>query len=128
MKNYHVFKDFCEPLDECLFIHSLVENIKNILARYNIPQFQWTIDSIEKEMKIIKFIQAQKILKQIEIDFKKAISTLESYRNQKNQVAKKIIFAYEERNLQNYKNVLNQISDFKEMKKEFSKICEIIIS
>ncbi len=125
MKNYHVFKDFCEPLDECLSIHSLVENIKDILARYNIPQFQWTVDSIEKEMKIIKFIQARKTLKQIEIDFKKSISTLEPYRNQKNQVAKKIIFAYEERNLQYYKNVLNQISDFKEKKKEFSKICEI---
>ena len=125
MKNYHVFKDFCEPLDECLSIHSLVGNIKIILARYNIPQFQWTIDSIEKEMQIIKFIQAQKTLKQIEIDFKNAISTLEPYRNQKNQVAKKIIFAYEERKLQDYKDVLNQISDFKEKKKEFSKICEI---
>ena len=51
MKNYHIFKDFCEPLDECLSIHKLVENTKQILAHYNIPQFQWTVDSIKKEKK-----------------------------------------------------------------------------
>ena len=33
MKNYHVFKDFCEPLDECLSIHKLVENIKQIFIQ-----------------------------------------------------------------------------------------------
>ena len=125
MKNYHVFKDFCEPLDECLSIHKLVENIKHILAHYNIPQFQWTIDSIKKEMKIIEFIQARRTLKKIEIDFERAVSALELYRNQKNQIAKKIISSYEERNLKDYKDILNQISDFKDKKKEFSKICKI---
>ena len=63
MKNYHVLKDFCEPLDECLSIHKLVENIKQILAHYNISQFQWTIDSIKKEKKIVELIQAQRIAK-----------------------------------------------------------------
>ena len=76
-------------------------------------------------MKKIDFIQAKKTLKKIEIDFEKLIASLELYKNQKNQIARKIIFSYKNRHLKEYKNILNEISDFKDKKKEFVKLCNI---
>ena len=125
MKNYHIFKDFCEPLDECLRIHKAVENIKQILEPYNIAQFQWTTNVIKEESKAIKLNQGNRLYKQVEKDFEKFSSYIETYKNQKNQIAKKILSALEKRNLQDYKKALNQISEFKMKKENFSKICEI---
>ena len=51
MRNYNIFKNFCEPLKECLSIHNFVENIKQILSHYDVPQFQWSISFVKEEIK-----------------------------------------------------------------------------
>ena len=125
MKNYHNFKDYCEPLNECLIIHQYVEIIKRILLKYNAPHFQWTIGSIGKEIQTINFIQAQKTVKKIETEFKKAILALEPHKDQQNQIAENIISAYKNRNIKSYREALNKIEDLKARQKEFSKVCHI---
>ena len=125
MRNYNIFKNFCEPLKECLSIHNFVENIKQILSHYDVPQFQWSVSFVKEEIKKIDFTQAETTLKKLKLDFAKLISFLESYKAQKNGIAKKIIVSYNKRNLQEYKEILNEISDFKDKKKEFENLCNI---
>ena len=125
MRNYNIFKDSCKPLEECLSIHNFVENIKQILSHYDAPQFQWSVSSIKEEIKKIDFTQAETTLKELKLDFEKRISFLENYKAQKNRVAETIILSYKNRNLQEYKKLLNEISDFKDKKKEFNNLCSI---
>ncbi len=125
IKNYHIFKDLCEPLKECLFTHKLTEDINLLLSPKNIPLPQWTKNSIKELMGLIEYIQANNTLKKVKIEFKKAVDFLKPYERQKNTFAKKIIALYEERDLKNYNNVLLQINNFKDKKKEFVNLCEI---
>ena len=125
IKNYHIFKDSCEPLEECLSVHKCVETIKAILIPYKIPHFPWRIEAIREEMKIIQLVQAQKTLNKIKTDFEIKITRMEPYRNQQNQFAKKLIFACKKRNLKKYKDIYNQISGFKDKKKNLLNIKDI---
>lgn len=124
-RNYHVFKDFCEPLSECLSIHKLLEYIKDILSQNNISQPQWTFDSVQKERDTVKFVIEKKTLKILLDDFKRITSSLNPYKNQKNQIARKIISIVEDRNLEAYKKILDEISIFQKRKKYFDEICQI---
>ena len=123
-RNYHVFKDFCEPLNECLSIHKLLEYIKDILSQNNISQPQWTFDSVKKERDTVKFVIEKKTLKILLDDFKQIISSLNPYKNQKNQIAGKVISIVEDRNLEAYKKILDEISIFQKRKKYFYEICQ----
>ena len=132
MRNYHIFKDFCEPLEECLSVHKFVESIKQILSSYDIPQFQWSVNSIKEEIKKIDFTQAEITLKRLKLDFQKLIRFLENYKTQKNGMANKIVVLYKNRakkehNILNkeYEQILNEMSDFKDKQKIYDRICEI---
>ena len=132
MRSYHIFKDFCEPLEECLSIYKFVENIKQILSIYDMPQFQWSVNSIKEEIKKIDFTQAEITLKNLKLDFEKLISFLENYKAQKNRIANKIYILYKNRDQKEYhilnkeyEHIFNEISDFKDKQKAFDKLCEI---
>ena len=132
MRNYHIFKDLCKALKECLSVHKFVESIKQVLSSYDIPQFQWSVNSIKEEIKKIDFTQAEITLKRLKLDFQKLISFLENYKTQKNGIANNLIFLYKNRdkkedNILNkeYEKILNKISTFKSKQKIFDSVCEI---
>ena len=124
-KNYHVFKDMCEPLCDCLSIHRLLESINKHFLKNNIPQPQWTVDSVKKEACTVNLAMAQKELKIHQNEFKNIVSVLTPYKNQKNGIAKKIINAINNKNFEEYKKALDAASHFKTQKKDFSKFCQI---
>ncbi len=125
IKNFHIFKDFLEPLEECLSIHKRIEEVNKILSQSNIPKPQWTIDFIKESMKIVQYIKANNNLKKTKLDFERAILSLTPYENQKNEFAKNIIVAYKNRDGVFYKDILNKANNFKIKKQEFSRLCRI---
>ena len=124
-RNYHIFKNFCKPLSDCLSVHKTVEDVSGILLCNNISQPLWTPDSVKKEGDTVAFARAQKTLTTLLADFERIVSFLKPYENQKNGIAEKIIYAVGDRNPKAYKEALDQANDFKNRKKEFDKICQI---
>ena len=124
-RNYHIFKDFCEPLDECLFVHSLLEKINPILSQNNISLPYWTPDSITEEKERMLLAQSNKMVKQISADGQQFISFLEPYKNQKNKIANKIISAFNSRNTKEYEKALSDLNIFKNQQKDFDSIKQI---
>ncbi len=124
-RNYHIFKDFCEPLGECLLVHSLLEKINPILSQNNIPIPHWTPDSITEEKEKMLLAQSNKTFKQISQELQQLVSSLESYKNQKNQIANKIISSVKNRNTEEYKKALNDLNIFKNQQKDFGILTEM---
>ncbi len=118
-KNYHIFKDFCEPLHECLSAHKILEQINSFFSQNNIPQPHWTPNLVTKEKEKILLVQSKKNLTQIKLQIKKQLSLLESYKNQKNQIAHKIISAIENKNFEKYKTILDELNNFKNNQRAF---------
>ena len=125
IRNSHIFADLCEPLEECISIHACTESVKSILNNYNIPHFQWTIDCIKEEKERLELTQFQNALKKLEDNFDKNILSLETYKNQKNQMAVKMISAITNRDLETYTNMYHSAVHLKEKQEEFSKVVSI---
>ena len=125
MKYYHIFKDLCEPLEECLSIYDTIKSVEKILSKKNISQSKWAENSIEEVKKVLEKIQAKNSLKKIKSRFEASVSILKRYENQKNSLARELISCYEKRDLMSYKEVLNKADDFKTDKASFSKVCQI---
>ncbi len=124
-KWYHVFKDLCEPLEDCLAVHKSLTYIKPILASNNIFQPQWTVDSIKQESNVVNYVIASKELYNIQHDFKKLVAVLAPYKDQKNNIAQKLIIAIKGRDLVEYKKSINDIDTFQVRKKQFTELCQI---
>lgn len=124
-KNYNTLKDFCEILKDCLTINDFTKEIKGILERCKIPYPHLRLDSIESEISKIEYIIAQNEMQSIAEDFKNIVCVLEKYKNQKNNIAKKIIFSYASRDLKAYNSNLKGINLFKEMQIDLLKITKI---
>lgn len=123
---YHSYSDLCEPLEECLEVHKLVSELKKLLDEYpDIPHPKWRLDSLKEELKIAKVIDANKAKGKIEAEFENYISLLNLYRGQKNQIASKIIQAYQNRSIELFNEAVKHISDFINNKKEFQEISPI---
>ena len=122
MQKYHILSDHLEPLQTCIEIHKYLENIKNTLSSYNIPQFSCTLDSIKEEIQAIKFTQNKRELKNIEKFFKNMIEILMPYKDQKNGIAKHIILVCEKRDLKQYENIMDKISKLKREKELFAQM------
>ena len=124
-RNYHIFKDFCEPLDECLLVHGILEKINPILSQNNIPKPLWTSESVKKEAEKMLLAQANKTSKQLSNGLQQLTSFLESYKDQKNQIANKIIFAITNRSPEEYKKALIALDDLKKNQKDFFALNQI---
>ena len=124
-KNLYIFKDLCELLDKCLSAHKLLECVKEILSRNNISQPQWTFDSIKRESNTVEFAVARKKLKTVLADFNEIISFLIPYKNQKNQIAEKVISSIKNRDPEEYKKSLDEINAFTVRKQYFTELCQI---
>ena len=124
-RDYHIFYDRCEPLRDCLSIHSWLENVREILSRNNISQPRWTSNSFKEETEKIDFVLRENSLKGVANDFEIIKSSLKPYKDQKNQIAKKIISSIENRSLEEYKKALDSINLFQSQKRSFDKLCEI---
>ena len=122
---YHLCKDFCEPLEECLQVHKCVSNMKDILNKYLIPHPKWDLNSLKKELEVIKVINAKKIQKRISSEFEKDISILKPYSTQKNQIANQLIKAYRSRHIEMFSEAHTNISNFNKNKKIFQEILPI---
>ena len=122
---YHIFKDFCKLLSECLSVHKTVEDLNGILRRNNISPPLWTPDSVKKESGAAMFASAKRALKALQDGFERAVSDLKPWRNQKNGMAEKFICALKNRNAEEYREALSQKHDFLKSKEIFDKICQI---
>ena len=125
VRDYHIFKDYCEPLNDCLLAHKTVEDVKKILHQNNISQPFWNPDFIKEEKEIIDFTVAQKTITTLTADFEKSISYLKPYENQKNSIPEKLIIAIKNRSFEQYKQAFIQMDDFKNQKKDFDELCRI---
>ncbi len=122
---YHLCKDFCEPLEECLQVHKCVSDMKNMLNKYVIPYPKWDLNSLKKELEIVKVINAKRIQEKISSEFEKTISVLNSYSTQKNQIANQLISAYRNRNIEMFSEAYTNIFNFNKNKKIFQEIMPI---
>ena len=124
-RNYHIFKDYCEPLSNCLLVHESVEGVNQIYFSNNISQPLWNPDSVKKEIDTAEFSIAQKTLEILMADFERILSSLKPYTNQKNGIAKKFILAINSRSFEEYQKAFDQMNDFKNRKKDFDELCYI---
>ena len=122
---YHIFKDFCGLLGECLSVHKTVEDMNGILRRNNISPPLWTPDSVKRESGTVEIATAKRTLTALSADFEKIVSVLKHWRHQKNGMAEKFICALKNRNAEEYREALSQISEFLKSKEIFDKICRI---
>ncbi len=123
---YHSYKDLCEPLEECLEIHKFIRELKKLLDEYpNVPPPCWDSYSLKNEYAITKVIKARKEKNKVEAEFENYISLLNLHRGQKNQIASKIIKAYQKRSIDLFNEAIKSISDFINNKKEFQDIAPI---
>ena len=121
----HLFKDLCEPLKECLNAHKTMQQGKHILSQNNIPLQPWDAPFIKQLNKIIKWLQAKQTVSQIQKEFKTAAEKLEPYACLKTSFIKQIIASYKERNIKDYKNIIEQIQNFKDKQAFFVKMQKI---
>ena len=124
-RNYHIFKDFCEPLNECLLTHDLLEKINPILSQNNIPKPHWTAESVKKEQEKMSLAYSKNTLNQIISNLNKFIASLEPYKNHQNQIAYKIILAVQNKNSEEYKKALDELNNFKNQQEDFSKLNQV---
>ena len=114
-----------KPLEECLQVHKCVSDMKDILNEYLIPHPKWDLNSLKKELEIVKVISAKKIQENISSEFEKNISILNSYKIQKNQIANQLISAYKNRNIEMFSEAYTNISNFNKNKKIFQEMLPI---
>ena len=124
-RDYHIFKGFCELLNNCLSFHKTVEDVNRILLYNNISQPLWTSDSVKIEKRAMAIAVAKKTLTTLLADFEGFVSILKPYKNQKNGIAEKFIFAVKNRNPEEYQETLEEANNFRNRKKEFDEICQI---
>ena len=122
---YHLYKDFCEPLEECLQVHKCVSDMKDMLNKYLISHPKWDLNSLKKELEIVKVINTKRIQKEISSEFEKDISILNSYKTQKNQIVSQLISAYKNRDIAIFSEAYTNMSNFNKNKKIFQEVLPI---
>ena len=125
VRDYHIFKDYCEPLNACLLAHKTVEDINQILLSNSVSQPLWNFDSVKREKEAIDFAMAQKTITTLMLDFERILYFLGTYKNQKNGIAEKLILAIQDRSLEKYKQAFIEMNNFKKIKKDFDELCQI---
>ena len=122
-QTYYKYKDLCELLKECLDIHEIIKKIRVTLKRYkNIPEPQWNLESLRKDLEIVQGIDAKRTTQKIKKDLEIRIFSLEPYKQQKNKVADLMISAYEKRSLDEFRQSIRNVHHLIKHKREFEKL------
>ena len=117
---FHIFKDLCEPLEQVLALHQSVSELKSLIELHpDIHDPKWELSALTEELQISRIIKANKTVGRIGSEFQNYIALLSLHKGQNNNIAKKIISAYENRNFEEFEFAVKDISDFINYKKEF---------